>query len=268
MKTPRPVDVVVWATLLLLCGGPAAAKAPTAQEIVRKAWWSPKLDGAEMISTLTIINAKGQRRVRKTAAISKLYDNGQTEKRLIRFLSPADVKGTGLLTYDYEKKDDDIWFFLPSLRKTRRIVSSEKAKNFMGSEFTYADVTPPPVEDFSYKLLRSEKIGAVDCWVVESTPKTGQIAEENGFGRKVSWFGKGDYVPRKAMIYDRQKRLHKTLTVGEVREIDPEKHRFRAMKLTMVNKQNGRSSVMTVDKIKLRAEIPDKYFTTRLLERI
>jgi outer membrane lipoprotein-sorting protein len=268
MRSARRLGSTYFVALALLWAGPVAAKDPTAQEIVRKAWWSPKLDGAEMISTLTIINAKGQRRVRKTAAISKLYDGGQTEKRLIRFLSPADVKGTGLLTYDYEKKDDDIWFFLPSLRKTRRIVSSEKAKNFMGSEFTYADVTPPPVEDFNYKLLRSEKVGAVDCWVVESIPKSAAIAEENGFGRKVSWLGKTDYVPRKAMIYDRKKRLHKTLAVGEVREIDPKKHRFRAMKLTMVNKQNGRSSVMTVDKIKLRSEIPDRYFTTRFLERI
>jgi outer membrane lipoprotein-sorting protein len=50
--------------------------------------------------------------------------------------------------------------------------------------------------------------------------------------------------------------------------VDTQKHRFRAMKMTMVNKQNGRSSIMEINKIKLRADIPDKYFTTRYLERI
>ena len=80
------------ALALALHAAPAQA-GPSATEIVKKAWWAGKLDGSEMVSSLLIINAKGQQRVRKTAAISKLYDNGQTEKRLIRFLAPADVKG-------------------------------------------------------------------------------------------------------------------------------------------------------------------------------
>jgi outer membrane lipoprotein-sorting protein len=246
----------------------AAAKDLSAREVIDKAWWSAKLDGAEMINTLTIINAKGQKRVRKTAGISKLYDGGQTEKRLIRFLKPADVKGTGLLSYDYEKKDDDIWFFLPSLRKTRRIVSSEKAKNFMGSEFTYADITPPPVDDFSYKMLRTEKAGGVECYVIESKPKNKTVAEENGYSKRVAWFGKKDFFIRKAVSHDLKGKLHKELKAEGIKEIDTVKHRYRAMKMTMVNKQNGRSSTMEVNKIKLRADIPDKCFTTRYLERI
>ena len=68
----------------------------------------------------------------------------------MRFLSPPDVKGTGLLIFDYEENDDDMWLFMPSLRKTRRIVSSEKAKSFMGSEFSYADITPPALNDFIF----------------------------------------------------------------------------------------------------------------------
>jgi outer membrane lipoprotein-sorting protein len=245
---------------------PAAAEL-SARQIVEKAWWSAKLDGAEMISTLTIVNAKGQKRVRKTASVSKLKDGGKTEKRLIRFLSPADVKGTGLLTYDYEKKDDDIWFFLPSLRKTRRIVSTEKSKNFMGSEFTYADITPPSVDDFKCKLLRKEKVGGTECYVVQLIPKTKKIAEENGYSKRVNWIGAADFVIRKSKIFDHRGKLHKELSVGQVKLIDPKKKRYRPMDMKMINKQDGRSSTMKVNKIKLRKNIPDKYFTTRFLER-
>jgi outer membrane lipoprotein-sorting protein len=247
---------------------PAAAGAKlTARQIAEKAWWAGKLDGAEMISTLTIINAKGQKRIRKTAAVSKLVDGGHTEKRLIRFLSPADVKGTGLLSYDYEKKDDDIWFFLPSLRKTRRIVSSEKAKSFMGSEFTYADTTPPSVDDFKHKLLKEEKVDGTDCYLIVLTPKNSKIAEENGFSKRMSWFGKKDFVIRKSITWDLRGRKHRQLRAENVKEIDPKKHRFRAMRMTVKNLQDGRSSVMDIGKIKLRSKIPDKYFTTRYLER-
>ena len=252
---------------LLLSAGPAAAQKPTARQIVQEAWWAAKLDGSEMISTLTIINDKGQKRIRKTAAISKLVDGGKTEKRLIRFLSPADVKGTGLLSYDYEKKDDDIWFYLPSLRKTRRIVSSEKAKNFMGSEFTYADITPPPVDDFKYKLLRTEEAGGTACHVIESRPKNNTVARENGYSRRVAWFGVKDHMIRKALIYDLKGKLLKELTASGIKEVDATKHRYRAYQMKMVNKQNKRASTMTINKLKLRNKIPDKYFTSRYLEK-
>ena len=247
---------------------PAAASARlSAREIADKAWWAGKLDGAESISTLTIINKKGHRRVRKTAAVSKLVDKGRTEKRLIRFLSPADVKGTGLLSYDYDKKDDDIWFFLPSLRKTRRIVSSEKAKSFMGSEFTYADTTPPSVDDFEHKLLAEQKVDGVLCHVLVQTPKNKKVAEENGYSKRKSWFGKKDFVIRKAITWDLKGRKHRELRAENVKEIDPKKRRYRPMRMTMQNLQNGRSSVMEINKIKLRAEIPDRYFSRRYLER-
>jgi outer membrane lipoprotein-sorting protein len=160
-----------------------------------------------------------------------------------------------------------MWLFMPALRKTRRIVASEKAKNFMGSEFTYADITPPPVEDFNHKILKSEKMAGVDCWVVESIPKNDDVAEENGFGKKIAHIGKQDYTIRKAIYYDLDNELHKELTALEVKEIDTEKHRYRPLHMEMINKQNGRKSVMKIDKIQLRRDIPDDYFTTRYLER-
>ena len=59
------------------------------------------------------------------------------------FLSPADVKDTGFLTYDYDEegRDDDQWLYLPALKKTKRIASGDKSGSFMGSDFTYADMT-------------------------------------------------------------------------------------------------------------------------------
>ena len=104
----------------------------------------------------------------------------------MRFLSPEDVKGTGLLTFDYKKKDDDIWLFMPALRKTRRIISTEKAKNFMGSEFSYSDMSPPVLDDFNYKRLADEKCGEEDCWKVEMIPANEKAAEENGFSKKAT----------------------------------------------------------------------------------
>ena len=255
-----PLALILWASTAL-------AQAPSAQTILDKSRDNMRLDGAEMVSTLIIRNKAGQERVRKIASVSRIYDGGATEKRLIRFVSPADVKGTGLLTFDYDKKTDDMWFFMPALRKTRRIVASDKAKSFMGSEFTYADITPPPVEDFTHKVLGSKTVAGVDCWEVESLPRDEDVADENGWSKRVSTFGKADYVPRTSTYYDLDGELEKELTAEDVREIDKDKHRFRPMKMTMINKLNGRSSTLDVSDLKLRKDVPDEYFTTRYLER-
>ena len=268
MRTLRTLTTSMGLAAIVLFLGQIAAQAetPDADEIIRKANEMRKLDGSESIATLTIINAKGQTRIRKIATVSKLYPDG-TEKRLIRFLEPADVKGTGLLTFDYETKDDDIWFFLPALRKTRRIVASEKAKSFMGSEFSYADLTPPPIADFDRVLLGEEDRGGVLCWKIEETPKTEDIAEENGYSKRILWVGKEDYTVRGAVYYDLDGDVWKELFVREVQLVDPEKKRYRPTYMVMVNKQNDRSSEMRFEVIQVRRDVPDEYFTTRYLER-
>jgi outer membrane lipoprotein-sorting protein len=239
----------------------------SAREIVDRSFEARELAGAEAIATMTIIDGKGRERVRKIAQVTKLYDRGETEKILVRFLSPADVKGTGLLTFDYEEKDDDIWLYMPALRKTRRIVSSEKAKSFMGSEFSYADMTPPSLDDFTFALLGEEEVGGVPCWKIEMVPADEDIADENGFSKRISFIGKNDNIIRKAVYYDLDGELHKELTVRDIVELDPQNHKYRPMHMVMVNMQNDRKSILHIDQIKFNPDIKDDYFTTRYLER-
>jgi len=256
------VLTLAFAYSVLLARRPLSAK-----QIAEKSYEATKLAGSEAVSTMTIIDAKGRERVRKIAQAAKLYDNGNTEKKLIRFLSPADVKGTGLLTFDYKEKDDDMWLFMPALRKTRRIISTEKAKNFMGSEFSYADMTPPVLDNFNYSILGEKECTGGECWEIEITPANEEVADENGFSKKISSIGKEDFVIRKAVYYDLDGELHKEMTVKRIKEMDEENHKFRPVHLEMVNKQNKRKSILKVNEIEFNPDVKDEYFTTRYLER-
>ena len=258
---------IVYTVLLLTAFSAAAEDNLSGKEIYEKAVSSSRLDGSEAVSKMRIIDAKGRERIRDTAQISKLYDNGETEKKLIKFLSPADVKGTGFLTFDYDNADDDMWLYLPALRKVRRIVSSEKSKSFMGSEFSYSDISPVSASDFSFRIVGSESAGNTECHVVEMTPVNDDKADENGFSRKTIWVGKTDYVIRKAEYYDFSDVLFKKLTVSDIKLIDPEKNKYRAMKMEMDNLKNGRKSVLEISRIILNRSVEDEYFTQRYLSR-
>ena len=239
----------------------------SAYEIVDRAQETIKVKGVQGVSVMRIIDEKGRERVRKIRQVTKLFNDGDTEKRLLRFMAPADVKGTGLLTYDYKVKDDDLWLYMPALRKTRRIVSSEKAKNFMGSEFTYSDMTPPSLDDFNFNHLGEEEINGVLCYKIEWIPVDEDIAEENGFSKRITLLGKNDFVVRKAIYYDLDEELHKELTVHEVKELDTVNHKFGAMHLEMVNHQNNRRSVLINEQLEFNPNLKDDYFTIRYLER-
>jgi hypothetical protein len=239
----------------------------TATQIVKKAQDAIKVKGVQGVSILKIIDKKGRERVRKIAQATKHYESDETEKRLIRFMEPADIKGTGLLTFDYQDKDDDIWLYMPALRKSRRIVSTEKANNFMGSEFTYADMIPPTVKDFQFNLLNDEVVNEVLCYQIEWIPADEDIADENGFGRRITFVGKDDFMIRKSLYFDIDNEFHKELLVYSIKELDPVKHRFRAMKMEMINHQNGRRSILENTSLEFKPDIQDDYFTLRYLER-
>jgi hypothetical protein len=109
-------------------------------------------------------------------------DNG--DRSLVVFESPADVKGTALLTYSHKTGDDDQWLYLPALKRVKRIGSSNNSGPFMGSEFAYEDLASQEVEEFTYKWLRDEtcpgkEYGSQKCFVIEQYP----IDTDSGYSR-------------------------------------------------------------------------------------
>lgn len=239
----------------------------SAKDIMLRSNESGKLEGVEEMATLLIMDEKGNTRERKFSVASKTYKKDDVKKTIMRFLSPADVKGTSILTFDYDKKDDDMWLYMPALRKTRRIVSSEKSKNFMGSEFTNADITTPNLEEYTFKNLGSETVGDVDCWKIEIVPISENIASDYGYSKKISLIGKKDYIVRHTAYYDLDGQLLKEMDVSEVRLLDKANQKYQAIKSQMKNKQNGRMSMFTIDKIVNNPNVKDSYFTTQYLEK-
>jgi len=266
----KNVRILFWsaaAGLALLAPIPEAQAGDNPRDIMARVAQTRKLAGSEAVVKMSIIDAKGQASARELTMATKLYDGGKTEKRIYRFLSPPDVKGTGVLVYDYEDKADDVWVWLPALRKTRRIISSKRSKSFMGSEFSYGDFNIPPLDDFKYKLVKEEGCADGTCYVIDIAPKSPSVAKAEGYSRKTYWVSKSKYVVVKGLYYDLGGKLLKELHMGGFKLLDSGKGRYRATRLEMVNKQNGRRSVFESKKVTFAPNTKDDYFTTRYLER-
>lgn len=232
-----------------------------AREIADRASQSVNLDAMEMVATLTIQDNKGNERVRQIATATKKF--GGATKTMMKFLSPAEVKGTTMLIYDYQEKEDDMWIYLPALRKTRRIVSSEKAKSFMGSEFSNADMSKPNMDDFTYRTLGSETVNGKDCWVVESKCRNEDIEDENGFSRKVVFIEKSTYLPQKMEYYDLDNELYKVMTISDYKK--QSNGSYFAYNMSIENIQSNRKSTMKVDKFQMGSSMSENSFAASSL---
>jgi hypothetical protein len=260
----RPASL---ALALLLPRAVHAEAAPSARAIMDQVTQTRKLDGSEAVVKMTSVDEKGQTREREITMATKLYDGGKTEKRVYRFLSPADVQGTSILVFDYEAKADDVWIYLPALRKTRRVVSAQRAQSFMGSEFSYGDLNIPALDDFNYTLVKEEPCGGEACWVIDASPRNRDVVEAEGYAKKTYWVSKAKLAVVRGLLYDKDGKLVKELLAQDLKLLDPKNKRYRAMHMEMINKQNGRRSVFTSQKVTFAPNTKDEYFTIGYLER-
>jgi hypothetical protein len=212
--------------------------------------------------TLTIIEKNLSARVRKISMLSKSFPDG-TEKRTIKFLEPADVRGTAMLIYDNKNSADEMWIYLPALKKTRRIVSNEKGKSFMSSEFSNADMSSPAAGDFNN--IHAENSGKDNQWIIESKPVNEDKADEYGYPRKISYLSADKTEIRKMEFYNFDGRLFKVI---EIKAIQPGSNgKYIIKDMTVRNILNGRSSEIKFEIISMNAVIDDKSFTLENLER-
>ena len=220
----------------------------------------------EQDMTMVLIDKNNKKRNRNLHTYSK--DFGADEHQIMFFKSPADVKNTSFLTYDYDKasKDDDQWLYLPALKKVKRIPSSDKSSSFMGSDFSYFDMTDHDLEDYNFKLLKETKVRGHDAWMIEATPRNKKVIKESGYTKTVAIVRKDNYVLVRAINFMRNgkkkymdmQRLHKQ---GGVWLPDV---------LTMTTKKGNKmihKTILKFKNIKLNKNISDSMFTTRRLEK-
>jgi hypothetical protein len=221
----------------------AAAQLPDATLIMNKSRDLTITGSMSSNISLTITEKGGSIRKRTISMIAKSYPDG-SEKRLIKFIEPADVRGTALLITDNKDIPDEMWIYLPALKKTRRIVSSEKGKSFMSSEFSNSDMSSPSLSDFTYKHLSGS--GENKQWIIESIPINNDKAEEYGFSKKISWFSSDTWQVIKMEYYNYDNQLFKIVEIKGILPLEDGKYTIKNM--IAKNISTGRSSEISLDK--------------------
>lgn len=237
-----------------------------ADEIMQKNFFVSKLKKLQKSISMTLTNDRGEVRQRKIYAVTALQDNGVDSNMLVRFISPADAKGTAFLKIEHLDGDDDQWIFLPAMHKSRRLVSSNKKDSFLGSDFSYGDVLPPKISLYRNKLIAEKVVDGSSCFVIESVPSDDNVKRDYGYSRKITWIGKEHFHETKVEYYDLSNKLLKTQSIRNIILVDRDHNRWVANYREMTNHQNGHKTLFVADKYSTEVVITNKTFSLRNLE--
>jgi outer membrane lipoprotein-sorting protein len=220
--------------------------------------------GDSKVELTMILRNRAGKESSRSLSISTLEieDENFGDKSVIVFATPADIKGTALLSHAKILEPDDQWLFLPALKRIKRISSVNKSGPFVGSEFAFEDFTTQELNKYSYRYVSGEACGELMCDVVERTP----LYEYSGYTRQLSWVDQQDFQVRKVEFYDRRGDLLKTLVLMDYRQY--EDRYWRPHRLSMVNHRTGKETDLIYSDFEFGTGLTDKDFVKGKLSQL
>lgn len=257
--------VVVW--LLAGFSEPGVAEELTAREIMQRVKDRDEGDNRISDMEMILIDKRGKERVREMRAFGK--DKGKDDYGLIFFLSPADVKDTGFLTYDYDADDadDDQWLYLPALKKTKRIAAGDKSGSFMGSDFNYSDMSDRSLDNYDYTLMQETEVDGHKVWQIERVPKTKDEIDETGYTKSIVFVRQDNFVVVRSVGWLKKGNRLRYMEVDDLQQIDGIWVPLQMSMTTKKGKTTLHKTILKTSNVKFNQDLDESDFTIRKLEK-
>jgi outer membrane lipoprotein-sorting protein len=208
---------------------------------------------------MTIVNSKGKERVREFTMLRMDQEDGGRQMYYTYFRKPSDVSRLTFMVHKIPDATDNRWLYVPAVDLVKRISADDKNSSFVGSDFTYEDVSGRHWSEDNHTLVKEDKLGERDVYVIESVPKE----KYDGFSRKVSYIDKQNWLPLKEEYYDKKDALHRVFTADNVQEIDGVN---TATVRKMENVKKNQSTTVIFSQVDYNVGVESDIFTERYLK--
>ncbi len=210
---------------------------------------------------MEVVDSRGRSRFRTLTLWSRTAQEGERQQ-LIRFTAPADIRGTGFLSLQ-NGAVREAWLYLPALKRTRRIAGTGRNDRFVGTDFSFRDLEPERVDEYSYALVEETMLDSSAVWVVDARP--GESLDDP-YSRRRLWISKAESVLLRAEFHDQDDLVVKSYSASDVRQ-PPGSTKWRAHVLKMESPGEGTRTVLEITSYLLDTGLDSAQFTKRSLER-
>ncbi len=259
-STATVVLVLLALATLFSLASRARAEEPDGAKIMEKshlAYYYAGDDGRSEVE-MTLVDRKGKERIREFTMIRLDIKEGGEQRYYTYFTAPADVRRTTFMVIKKVPGDDDRWIYIPALDLVRRLSANDKNSSFVGSDFTYEDVSGRHWLDDVHTLVGEDELDGRKVWVIDSIPK-----EKANWAKKTSYIDQETYLPLKEDYFDKKGKLFRQFTADQIEEIDG----FPTVTVrTMTNLKKKQHTTVSFKDIEYNVGIPANIFQERYLK--
>ncbi len=218
-------------------------------------------DGGKAYVKMTLTDKKGRTRVREFWMLRTDIEDMGDQDYYIYFTKPSDVRRTTVLTLKHANGDDDRWLYIPSVDLVKRIASDNKQEAFVGSDFTYEDVSGRlPLLD-KHEYLADEEYNGKTMKVVKSTPIDSKKAD---YAYRKTWIDPDFNLPVKEEYYSSKDKLIRIFTIDTVEEVEGIQ---TAVTRTMKNIKKNHTTTIAFTEVTFKVELKPSDYSERLLKK-
>ena len=199
--------------IAVFCAVTLAAHADDARQIVSEAQQRSQVASEHYEGLLQVIDAKGKSTEKKWT-YDRLGSHGNS-KVVLRFTTPAEVKGVALLIQNHPERSSDQWMWTPAIERDRRIAMQDRRTRFFGTDFSFEDLEERDIEQYDYTSKDEENVDGESCWKIESKPRASKTSQ---YSSSILWIRKSNYAYAKIENYDGTK-LIRSIEYKDVQQV-------------------------------------------------
>ena len=181
------------------------------------------------------------------------------DKSLIRILKPKKEKGTSTLRFV-----NNIWNYLPKVKRIIKLPSSMMSASWMGSHFTNDDLVKESrmVEDYTFEVTFQGKKNGQEIIEITCYPKPDAAVV---WGKVVVIARPEDYLPIASRYYDEDLNLARTMIFSKIGLLGG---RLLPTKMLIIPEDKPKEKTeITYDDIHFDLELPKDTFSLRNLQK-
>lgn len=184
-----------------------------------------------------------------------------TDHALFRILSPKKEAGTATL-----RVGNDLWNYLPRVRRTMRIPSSMMGGSWMGSDFTNDDLVKESrlTHDYGFSTTFEGKREGRSIVEIECIPKPAAPVVWGKLTCEVDMAAADLPMPWRIRYYDEKMRLARTMFFEDIGPLDG-RRLPTVMRLEPADKQ-GQYTEMRYLELDTKTPVPDSMFSLQRLK--
>jgi hypothetical protein len=244
--------------LWLLFAALTPAFAQDARQIVAESENRSRSKSQQYEGTLEVIGASNKISVKRWEY--RRIGSFGASKTILRFTTPAEVKGVALLIVNHTDRASDQWMWTPAIARDRRIAAQDRSTRFFGTDFSFEDLEERDVDQFDYRLAGESSIDGAACWKIESRPKQTKSSQ---YTSSLVWVRKDNYVAAQIEDYSKDK-LIRRIHYSDIQSVDS----IWTPRTVEVYDANRKSrTVLKLEKLEYNLPMKDEDFTIEALRR-